>query len=257
MGSTIDKVIQPVCNSCSQRKIGTKLFSLPRGPTGDWIADGVSPRTIVTETPGMPSTVRKGLIMGDTSEWLSLRGSHFTIRVAEIPKASGALKIYQGEPPKPVLSAILLQPSQGPRRLMLSPLLQASSPSEEAAAARAASAAAFASCAPLGGREPCAELDICGKDGRPWGAIVFKGDGTYSLFRDKTTLALTFQEDRYTGRLLAFAEDEAVAAAQPCAESDDVEVGVKPDIDPILILVCVLGVLIFDLGPAVLPVPVL
>lgn len=256
MGTVASTVISPTCNPCGQRKAVSKLFSLPKGVAGEWIAEGVCPRSIA-EAASMPSTARRGLTMAEMSEWSQLRGTHFTIPVMDIPKASGALKIYHGEPAKPALSAILLQPSQGPRRLLLSPLLQAASPAEEAAAARAAAHAALASCAPRGGREPCAELDICGKDNRPWGAIVFKGDGTYSLFRDKNTLALTFQEDRQSGRLLAFAQDEAVAVAQSSAESDVVEVGVMPDIDPILILVCVLGVLIFDLGPAVLPLPVL
>eukprot|EP00413_Alexandrium_margalefii_P038234 CAMPEP_0204600600 /NCGR_PEP_ID=MMETSP0661-20131031/55538_1 /ASSEMBLY_ACC=CAM_ASM_000606 /TAXON_ID=109239 /ORGANISM="Alexandrium margalefi, Strain AMGDE01CS-322" /LENGTH=256 /DNA_ID=CAMNT_0051611417 /DNA_START=48 /DNA_END=821 /DNA_ORIENTATION=+ len=256
MGAVANKGVYPVCNSCSQRKVGSTLLTLPKGaPSPDWPVEGVSPRSIA-QASASQGAARRGLEVADPAEWSQLRGLQFTIPAADIPQATGSFLILQGSPPVPALSVVLLQQGHGPRRLLVCPPLRAASPEDEQAAALALARSALASCAPEGSRERGSELHVFGKDGRLWGAVVSKSDGSYSLFRDKQTLVVTFQEDQRSGRLMAYAQDELVAVARPSPDGD-VEVGVKPDVDPFLILTCVFGVLIFDIGPAVLPIPVL
>mmetsp|Transcript_76347 Transcript_76347/g.227535 ORF Transcript_76347/g.227535 Transcript_76347/m.227535 type:complete len:257 (+) Transcript_76347:82-852(+) len=256
MGALGSKVVQPVCSSCSQRKVGALLFSQPKGaPGGDAAAEGLSPRSIAraTAVPG----AAQGLTIAKPEEWSQFRDAFFAVQVSDIPKATGAFQVLQGDPPEPTLSAVVLQADQGPCRLYLCPPFQAEPFADEADNVQAVARAALASCAPAKGREPCTELEVRGRDGAPWGAVVSKADGSYSLFRDKRQLALTLREDRKSGRILAHAQNEVVAVVRLSAESDVLEIGVKPNVDPILVLAFVLGIATFDLDRAVLPMPVL
>jgi len=255
-------VVYPVCDACSQRKVGTTLQLAHGGlaASKDWIAEGATPQALA-EAPVAPAGARCDLALGELTEWAQLRGAPFRIRVSDLPKAAGTFAILQGEPAKPVLSAFLKESDQGLRRLLLCPPVQPVTAVGAAVAAatavQASSGAALASIAPGGsGREPCATLELRVADGNAWGALVSKGDGLYTLFREKK-LTLTLQYDCENSRLCALAGDEPVGVASPSESSDFFEVGVRPDVDPLLLLSCVLGVMTFELGPAVLPEPVM
>lgn len=98
---------------------------------------------------------------------------------------------------------------------------------------------------------PCNSLDILDRDGKHWGTIIPLGSDSYSVIRgNKQVLAIEGIQE--VGRL-------AIAVrlndhTEPAAHAERVqapgpvrlEMGVRPQLDPLLALACILGVVIFN-----------
>lgn len=95
---------------------------------------------------------------------------------------------------------------------------------------------------------PCSQLDIRDGDGKFWGSIVPTGSDSYCVVRNGRQV-LFVEGVQEVGRLLIFAAGaEPLAHAARVVQNDVamLEVGVKPQVDPILSLIVILGVVIFN-----------
>lgn len=101
--------------------------------------------------------------------------------------------------------------------------------------------------------EPCSELQIKNKEDVVWGTLSARGGDRYAV-RRRGEQVLALEGDQDSGRLIVFLEGEPIAHAARSAASEHLEVGVKPNIDPILMLACVLSVVIFNPEEAVSPI---
>jgi len=102
-------------------------------------------------------------------------------------------------------------------------------------------------CSVVGGIivEPSTELQLRNKDNIIWGTLAPKGGDHYSVCRGSEQV-LALEGDQEQGRLIVFIEGEPVAHAAKSPFGEHLEIGVKPNIDPVLMLLCVLSVVIFN-----------
>jgi len=199
-----------------------------------------SPRRIAN----MPTTNQAGrkLLLADPSIWNQFE-AFFLIAADRLPAEVGTVgdfEILRGVSHEPSFYAsVACAPPTGKRVFAL------------AAAGRPS---ALSSCAPspgacpmVGGQamEPCSELQIRNQDNIIWGTLTPRGADRYSVHRGKEQV-LTLVGDQDSGRLVVYLEDEPVAHAARSQGSEYLEVGVKPTIDPILMLTCILAVVIFN-----------
>lgn len=111
------------------------------------------------------------------------------------------------------------------------------------------------SCRLIDGRfsEPCGSLEIFDRDNRSWGAIWPVGSDSYAVIRgSKQVLAIEGIPE--AGRLVVVCRQRS--GAEPAAHAERVlppdggpvrlEVGVRPQLDPVAALACILGVVIFN-----------
>lgn len=90
------------------------------------------------------------------------------------------------------------------------------------------------------------ELEIRDQDGRIWGTLSPQGSDTYAVFQGPGRPVLNLLGNQDTGQLMVKIGEEIVAHAAHNGQKKQVEIGVRPQVDPVLMLVCVLGVLIFN-----------
>lgn len=101
--------------------------------------------------------------------------------------------------------------------------------------------------------EPCSAVELYNWDGNSWGTIMPRGSDSYAVVRVKDqVLAIEGIEEQ--GRLVVVSCGHT--GAEPAAHAERVrpadggpkrvELGVRPQLDPLLALACVLGVLVFN-----------
>lgn len=93
--------------------------------------------------------------------------------------------------------------------------------------------------------EPCSELQIRNKDNVVWGTVSPRAQDSYGVFQGEKQV-FSLEGDQEAGRLIAYLEGEPIAHAARSASCEHLEVGVKPHIDPILMLIVFLSVVIFN-----------
>jgi len=110
----------------------------------------------------------------------------------------------------------------------------------------------LASCAPsmtsYGGAavEICSKLEIRSKDNTLWGTLSPQGSDSYTVMSAHRRVLSLFG-DQDTGRLLVkIPTDEVVAHAARDAAGQVLELGMRPEIDPILMIVCILSIVVFN-----------
>jgi len=92
----------------------------------------------------------------------------------------------------------------------------------------------------------CSKLEIRSKDNTVWGTLSPHGANSYAVFSGHRHVLSLFG-DQDTGRLLVkISTNEVVAHAARDAVGQVLELGMRPEIDPILIIVCMLSVVIFN-----------
>jgi len=102
-------------------------------------------------------------------------------------------------------------------------------------------------CAVVGGIlvEPSTELQLRNRDNIVWGTLAPRGSDRYVVYRG-SELVLTMEGDQEAGRLIVVLEGEAIAHAAKSQFGEYLEIGVKPNIDPVLMLLCMMSVVIFN-----------
>lgn len=149
---------------------------------------------------------------------------------------SGSLEIYDGGTGRPVLIAAVRPFGAMPRALTIA---SAADPVQPLASS--------APCMMISMQEEiCHKLEIRGKDNRMWGTLLPISSDSYGIYQARKDPVLTLDGDQENGCLTAKMGGEIVARAARDRDGDHLEVGVKPHIDPILMLMCVLGVVIFN-----------
>jgi len=97
------------------------------------------------------------------------------------------------------------------------------------------------------------ELLIRDRDSRVWGSLVPQGGDTYAIMQGRGRQALRFFGNQQTGQLLGKLGEEVVAHAARNSEKMQFEIGVRKQMDPVLMIVCIMAVLVFnpeDMAPA-------
>merc|ERR1711920_133399 len=153
----------------------------------------------------------------------------------------GKYGVLQGEQLVPVFHARVWQPEQGPRRFCLADTPEGPS---------------LATCAPRTPQRSNTEVEILASDGTAWGAILRKDSNTHQVFQGKK-LTLTLKADRDESLQVTSDADGVLAVATHCPKSQLLELGVKGGVDPVLVLLCILGIATFPLEKVMLPEPVL
>jgi len=149
-------------------------------------------------------------------------------------ESTGSFDILRGGPMEPVFAASVRPYGSCPRALLLSAATMRERP--------------LASCAATSSRAlyHCAELELRGQDNRFWGTLIAQGSDIYSVYQSGTRQVLVLEGDQANGRLVVWLGDEVVAHAARGPDGEHLEVGVRPQIDPVLMLICVLAVVIFN-----------
>lgn len=165
----------------------------------------------------------------------------FTIKAEDLHsvvegEATGNFDIYFER--GPIFAASVLPWGAAPRALLICSAERRGEP--------------LASCAPTMSSyngtsvEICSKLEIRGRDNTIWGTMSAQGADTYAvLSAHRRVLSLFGDQD--TGRLIVkIPTDEVVAHAARDAAGQVLELGVRPEVDPILITICILAVVIFN-----------
>jgi len=103
----------------------------------------------------------------------------------------------------------------------------------------------LASCAPSMVNSG-SELQIRDQDGRIWGTLSARASNAYSVFQFHGQHVLDLFGNHDTGQLMVKIGEEVVAHAVHNGPKKEFEIGIRPQVDPVLMLVCVLAVLIFN-----------
>jgi len=90
------------------------------------------------------------------------------------------------------------------------------------------------------------ELLIRDRDSRVWGSLVPQGGDVYAIFQSRGQRVLNLFGNQTTGQLLAKLGDEVVAHAARSSEKMQFEIGVRTQMDPVLIVLCIMSVLVFN-----------
>lgn len=176
-------------------------------------------------------------------------GSYFRIRIDDLPAEVDALKdfcILSGETLTPVLQASARASSVHDRILLISTLGQ-STPLASIAPRTNHTGHVSQDLYAFG--PGCLELLIYNQAHEFWGTFSVDAQDTYTLTRLGQTL-LQFYGDRESRCLTAVQDSETVALLNRIDDysTQYLEVGVFPQIDSILILLCFLGTAIFNPG---------
>jgi len=92
----------------------------------------------------------------------------------------------------------------------------------------------------------CSELEIRSRDNTLWGTLSPHGADSYAVLSGHRRVLSLFG-DQDTGRLLVkIPSNEVVAHAARDAVGQVLELGMRPEIDPVLMLICILSVVIFN-----------
>jgi hypothetical protein len=112
---------------------------------------------------------------------------------------------------------------------------------------------ALCSCAPSsGGTGPCSELELHDSEGRLWGSLALSGQNYVVFLRQigterATEPAFRIEGDNQSGKLFVKDRDgEVIAHSGIDDRGTQLEVGVAPETDPILMLTFVIAVLVFN-----------
>merc|ERR1719237_751617 len=97
--------------------------------------------------------------------------------------------------------------------------------------------------APLG---MCIGVELRDNAGKHWGSLAPYGAETYKVLLPGGHEVLTLEGDQVAGRIVAKTGGLIVAHAAMDAEGRQLEVGIKPKTDPLLVMSIVLAVLIFN-----------
>jgi len=201
-----------------------------------------SPRTLAQMPIPRDSVPGRQVLLTDPSAWVHIE-AYFTIQALQLydvadSEATGAVDIMRGGMTEPHFVACVQPMDATPRALMIATADQRGRP--------------LCSCAPAGvlsgGSSSgfCSELEFRDSRGRHWGALVPRGPDTYTILKQGGREALFVEGDQASGRLVVRLGDEVVAHAAMDNDCTQLEVGVKPHTDPILMLTSVLAVLIFN-----------
>jgi len=88
------------------------------------------------------------------------------------------------------------------------------------------------------------ELLIRDRDSRVWGSLVPQGGDIYAIFQGHGRQVLSLFGNQTTGQLLAKLGEEVVAHA--ARNNMQFEIGVRTQMDPILIVLCMMSVIVFN-----------
>lgn len=190
------------------------------------------------QTPASRASVGQQLFLCDQVTLAAFEGLCFSLRPEKLPADAGATGDFEvlcgGTSAAPVLRCSVQLGGSGQRELVL-----------RWCSSRTGAPSPLTSCAPSAMREPCDELQICDADGAKWGTLLHAGGDRY-VVKHQGAQVLTLQGDQDEGRLVVYMGAEPVAHAAQSADGNALEVGARARIDPILMLTCVLGVVIFN-----------
>lgn len=201
-----------------------------------------SPRTLAQMPIPRDSVPGRQVLLSDPRDWGNME-AYFTIQALQLSdvadsEATGTVDIMRGGLSEPSFVASVQPMDAAPRALMLTTADQRGRP--------------LCSCSPAGvlsGTSTtgfCSELEFRDSRGRPWGSLVPHGPDIYTIFKQGGREVLLVEGDQASGRLVVQLGDEVVAHAAMDNDCTQLEVGVKPHTDPILMLTSVLAVLIFN-----------
>lgn len=209
-----------------------------------------SPRTLAKlERPQLLEDRRS--VLSDPGIWLNREPAHFVVQSAQIldvadPEATAcggnsSINIDRAGPtgaPAGTVYVAVVQPLDGlPRALALCQPDDIGYP-----LCSCAPTETFGS-APLG---MCIGVELRDSHGKIWGSLAPYGVETYTVLQPGGREVLTVEGDQVAGRLVAKEGDQVVAHAAMDAEGRQLEVGIKPKTDPLLVMAVVLAVLIFN-----------
>mmetsp|Transcript_31518 Transcript_31518/g.80368 ORF Transcript_31518/g.80368 Transcript_31518/m.80368 type:complete len:460 (-) Transcript_31518:111-1490(-) len=207
-----------------------------------------SPRSIM-EMPASRASITRRLMLCDQAEWSQFEGLYFSIRPEQLPADVGALGDFDvlcgGASAAPILrcSVQMGRLRQG-RELVL-----------KTTSSRSGAGVHLSSCSPAAMQEPCNEVALCDKNGARWGSLIHSREDSYMVTHQGATV-LTLEGDQDDSRLVVLMGGEAVAHAAQRPDGYSLEVGVKKQVDPILMLSCILAVVIFNPRCDAMPTPV-
>jgi len=238
--------VTPICHACNERKAGAELHLMHKTAMVTGRTSPPNPRALAVETDTEKADRKQcGPRLCEPSTWSHVETAFFTVSTAHLPTsedATGTCSVLHGDLLEPAFHALVSRLERGPRRLSLLTTL---------------SGPPLATCTPCTSSGGCTELQILVEDDAVWGAVLRKDSVTHQVFQG-TRLVLTLTADRDSESLLVKSDiGELLAVATHCPAGQLLELGVKSGADPVLLLLCVLGVIAFDLGQAVLPLPVL
>lgn len=201
-----------------------------------------SPRTLAQMPIPRDSVPGRQVLLTDPKDWGNLE-AYFTIQALQLSdvadsEATGTVDIMRHGVSEPTFVASVQPMDAAPRALMIATADQRGRP--------------LCSCSPAGvlsGTSTtgfCSELEFRDSRGRPWGSLVPHGPDIYTIFKQGGREVLLVEGDQASGRLVVQLGDEVVAHAAMDNDCTQLEVGVKPHTDPILMLTSVLAVLIFN-----------
>lgn len=167
--------------------------------------------------------------------------------VADTGEAGGALEILDGGTKRPVLVTSIKQFGAKPRVLTLASALEPDRPCASSTPCMMVSME----------EEICHKIELRGnfdsaagrtvEDGRIWGTMLPLSSDTYGVFfQGQKEPLIMLEGDQENGRLTAKVGGEVVAHATRDSDGDHLEIGVNPHVDPILMLMCILAVVIFN-----------
>jgi len=90
------------------------------------------------------------------------------------------------------------------------------------------------------------ELEIFDQHAQSWGTLIAQGGDNYVVRQAGQRQVLSLLGNQDTGQLQVKIGDEVVAISAHNDAHMQVEVGIKPEVDPILMLISILSVLIFN-----------
>lgn len=163
---------------------------------------------------------------------------YFTIRAQELmiladgEGASGTFEIFRGNGAvEPVFQVSVMPWGSSPRALLIYAVER---PAEMMACSAPTSV------------DNDVELEIFDRHSRSWGTLIAQGGDMYAVRQDGGRQVLSLLGDQETGQLQVKLGEEVVAISAHSAAVDQVEVGIKPEVDPVLMLISMLSVLIFN-----------
>jgi len=153
--------------------------------------------------------------------------------IADSEDSTGAFEVWRGGGgrPEPLFAASVLPWGSSPRALVMYAVGNRGE--------------LLASCAPSV-IHAGSELEIRDQDSRVWGTLSPQGSDTYAVFQGRGRRVLNLLGNQETGQLMVKLGEEVVAHAAHNGAKKQVEIGVRPQVDPVLMLVCVIAVLIFN-----------
>lgn len=90
------------------------------------------------------------------------------------------------------------------------------------------------------------ELSIRDRDSRVWGSLVPQGGDIYDIRQGQGKRSLRLFGNQITGALVAKLGEEMVAHAARDSRLQEFEIGVRTQMDPVVIILCLMSVLIFN-----------